>query len=129
MITRGRIPTSGSLIPPRVIKYSVLYIASLVALDQIGVNTDALIVLLAVYAFALVFLGGLAFKDFLASGAAGIYLLLNQPYGIGDDVRIGDHRGIVQEVDVFVTHIENDEEEFIVPNSRVLESGIVRIRS
>ncbi|WP_135822618.1 mechanosensitive ion channel family protein [Halostella litorea] len=121
-----KLPEVGIL--PRVIKYSVLYIASLVALDQIGVNTDALIVLLAVYAFALVFLGGLAFKDFLASGAAGVYLLLNQPYSIGDDVRIGDHEGIVQEVDVFVTHIENDEEEFIVPNSRVLENGIVRMR-
>ncbi|NHN48829.1 mechanosensitive ion channel [Halostella sp. JP-L12] len=114
---------------PKVIKYSVLYIASLVALGQIGVNTTALNVLLTVYVFGLVFLGGLAFKDFLASGAAGIYLLLNQPYGIGDSVRIGDHQGIVQEVDVFVTHIENDEEEFIVPNSRVLDQGIVRVRN
>ncbi|WP_323190371.1 mechanosensitive ion channel domain-containing protein [Halostella sp. PRR32] len=114
---------------PKVVKYSVLYIASLVALGQIGVNTDALIVLLAVYVFGLVFLGGLAFKDFLASGAAGVYLLLNEPYGIGDNVRIGKHEGIVQEVDVFVTHIENDEEEFIVPNSRVLEEGIVRMRN
>jgi small-conductance mechanosensitive channel len=114
---------------PKVIKYSVLYIASLIALGQIGVNTDALVVLLAVYVFGLVFLGGLAFKDFLASGAAGVYLLLNEPYGIGDDVRIGEHEGIVQEVDVFVTHIENDEEEFIVPNRRVLEQGIVRMRN
>lgn len=113
---------------PLLVKYSVLYVALLIALGQVGVNTTALLVLLAVYLFAVVFLGGLAFKDFLASSAAGIYLLLNQPYGIGDEVRIGDQHGVVQEIDLFVTRIENDEVEFIVPNREVFEHGIVRVR-
>ena len=49
-------------------------------------------------------------------------------FGIGDQVRIGDQRGIVQEVDLFVTKIEDDSEEYIVPNRKVFEDGIVRIR-
>jgi small-conductance mechanosensitive channel len=53
---------------------------------------------------------------------------LEQPYAIGDEVVIGDRRGIVQEVNLFVTHIEDDGEEFVVPNSAVFESGVVRIR-
>lgn len=109
-------------------KYSVLFIAGLIALGQLGVATSALLVLLGGYAFALVFLGGIAFKDLLASGAAGVYLLLNQPYGIGDEIRVDGHRGIVQEVDVIATRIENDTEEFIIPNHRVLRSVIVRVR-
>jgi small-conductance mechanosensitive channel len=64
----------------------------------------------------------------IASSAAGVYLLLNQPYGIGDEIEIDGHRGIVQEVDVVATLIENDSEEFLVPNYRVLQSGIVRVR-
>ncbi|MFW6017638.1 MAG: mechanosensitive ion channel domain-containing protein [Halapricum sp.] len=113
---------------PELVKYSVFYVAALIALGQLGVTTAALLVLLAVYAFGLVFLGGLAFKDLLAAGAAGIYLLLSQPYGIGDEVEIDGTRGIVQEINVFVTHVESDEVEHIVPNQQVFKRGVVRIR-
>ncbi len=113
---------------PKVIKYSVLYVAFIIALGQIGVQVLALLVLLVVYAAGIVFVGTYAFKDFLVSSAAGIYLLLNQPYSIGDRVRIGDQIGIVQEIDMFVTKIEDDREEFIVPNRKVFEEGVVRIR-
>jgi small-conductance mechanosensitive channel len=113
---------------PKVVKYSIYYIAALVALAQIGVATTALLILLAAYAFGLVFLGGIAFKDLLAASAAGIYLLLTGPYTIGDTVEIDGKRGIVQEIDVFVTRIESDGEEYIIPNQRVFRSGVVRIR-
>ncbi|TYL39341.1 mechanosensitive ion channel protein MscS [Natronococcus pandeyae] len=113
---------------PKLVKYSVLYVALIIALGQIGVHVLALMILLTVYAAGLVLVGAYAFQDFLVSSAAGIYLLLNQPYGIGDRVRIGEQVGIVQEVDLFVTKIEDDSEEYIVPNRKVFEDGIVRIR-
>ncbi|SDM82416.1 Conserved TM helix [Halogranum gelatinilyticum] len=113
---------------PKLAKYSVFYVAVLIALSQIGVATLALIVLLGVYALALVAFSLVALWPMLQSAAAGTYLLLTQAYGIGDEVRIGDHRGIVQEIDVFVTHIESDEEEYIVPNRKVFQQGIARIR-
>ena len=113
---------------PELAKYSVIYVAILIALGQVGVVTGALLVLLGAYAFAVVVIGGLAFKDLLASGAAGMYLLLNQPYGIGDRVEIGDEAGIVQDIDVFVTRIEEDDREHVVPNNKVFEHGVVRTR-
>jgi small-conductance mechanosensitive channel len=121
-----KLPEVGFI--PRLAKYSVIYIAVLVALGQVGVATAALLILLTVYVFGLVFLGGLALKDVLSSGAAGVYLLLNQPYGIGDEIRVGDYEGVVQEVDVFTTHVESDDAEYIVPNSRVFSEGVVRRR-
>jgi small-conductance mechanosensitive channel len=57
-----------------------------------------------------------------------VFLLLNQPYTIGDRVRIGEQEGIVQEIDMFVTHVEDDDTEYIVPNQQVFRSGIVRVR-
>ncbi|MFB6179775.1 MAG: mechanosensitive ion channel domain-containing protein [Halorientalis sp.] len=122
-----KLPEVGVI--PTLIKYSIFYIAGLIALSQLGVATNALLIMLAAYVFGVVFLGGLAFKDLLAAGAAGVYLLLNEPYSIGDEIRIDDNRGIVQEVDLFVTHIESDGEEYIVPNQQVLRNGIVRIRN
>ncbi|WP_440989917.1 mechanosensitive ion channel domain-containing protein [Haloarchaeobius baliensis] len=113
---------------PRVVKYSVIYVAFLVALAQLGVHMLALLVLFAGYLFALIFLGGLAFRDLLRSSAAGVYLLLDQPYGIGDQIEIDGHEGVVQEVDLFVTQIESDGREYIVPNHRVFKTGVVRVR-
>ncbi|MFC7076453.1 mechanosensitive ion channel domain-containing protein [Haloarcula halophila] len=114
---------------PELVKYSIFYLALLIALGQLGVDTLALLILLAAYAFGLVFLCGLAFRDLLSAGAAGIYLLLTEPYSIGDEVIIDEHEGIVQEVDMFVTHVESDGREYIIPNQQVLQSGIVRVRN
>ena len=113
---------------PRLVKFSILYVAVLIALSQLGVATAALLVLLGAYSFGLFFLGGLAFKDLLSSAAAGIYLLLTEPYSIGDEVEIGGNRGIVQEVDVFVTRIENEGEEHVIPNRKVMTEGAMRVR-
>jgi small-conductance mechanosensitive channel len=125
--TRGvKLPQIG--IVASVTKWTVVYVGVLIALALVGVPTLALIVLLAAYALALIVFGALAFGDMLASAAAGMYLLLEEPYGIGDEVRIGDRRGIVQETQVLVTRIETDGEEHVVPNRLVFREGIVRYR-
>lgn len=113
---------------PTLVKLSILYIAVLIALSQLGVATGALLVLLAAYAFGVFFLAGIAFKDLLSSAAAGFYLLLTEPYSIGDEVEISGNRGIVQEVDVFVTYVEKDGEEYMIPNRKVLREGAMRVR-
>ena len=110
------------------LKLSILYVAVLIALSQLGVATAALLVLLAAYAFGVFFMSGLAFRDLLASASAGIYLLMTEPYAIGDEIRIDENRGIVQEIDVFVTRVENDGEEYIIPNRKVLREGAMRVR-
>ena len=110
-------------------KYTVVFVAALIALGQLGIAIAALLILLGVYVFGVVFLAAVAFRDMLASGAAGVYLLLNQPYGIGDRIRVGNRHGIVQEVDVFVTTVETDNgTEYVIPNRKVFEEGVARIR-
>ncbi len=122
-----KLPETGVL--PTAVKYSVVYVATLIALGQVGVETLALVVLLAAYAFAVIVFGALATKDLLAAAAAGVFLLLRQPYAIGDEVRIADRRGIVQEIDLFITRIETDDKEHVIPNHVAFRDGIVRIRS
>jgi len=121
-----KLPELGVL--PPIVKYSIVYVAALVALGQVGVQTLALVVLLAAYAFAVVLFAALGLKDLIASAAAGVFLLLRQPYGIGDEVKVAGERGIVQEVDLFVTHIEAGGEDHVIPNHSVFRDGIVLIR-
>jgi small-conductance mechanosensitive channel len=113
---------------PHLVKYSILYVAVLIALAQVGVAVDALLILLLAYVAALILFTAVATRHLLTSAAAGVYLLLRQPYGIGDRVAIGDHEGIVQEVDVFVTHVEENGREYVVPNHLVFRRGVVVVR-
>jgi small-conductance mechanosensitive channel len=117
----------ADLLPPAV-RLSIVFLAALVALGHLGLATGALLVLLGGYLRGVVVLGTVTFRDLLASGAAGTYLLLREPYTIGDEVLIDDNRGIVQEVGLFVTHVEGDEAEFVLPNRLVFRTGVVRFR-
>ena len=121
-----KLPEIGVI--PATARYSVLFVATLIALGQIGVATNALIVLLGAYALALIVFTAIATQELLASGAVGVYLLLTEPYSIGDEVAVAGQQGIVQEIDLFVTRIDTDGEEHIVPNRTVLRDGIVRIQ-
>lgn len=118
-----KLPEIGII--PATARYSILFVATLIALGQIGVATSALIVLLAAYAFGLIVFTAIATQELLASGAVGVYLLLTEPYSIGDEVTIGGQQGIVQEVDLFVTRIETETAEHIIPNRTVFKEGIV----
>jgi len=120
-----KLPEIGII--PATARYSVLFVATLIALGQIGVATNALIVLLGAYALALIVFTAIATQELLASGAVGVYLLLTEPYSIGDEVAVAGKQGIVQEIDLFVTRIEMGGEEHIVPNRTVLRDGIVRL--
>ncbi|MFB6124339.1 MAG: mechanosensitive ion channel domain-containing protein [Halanaeroarchaeum sp.] len=121
-----KLPDIGII--PSIVRYSVLFVAVLVAMAQVGIAVTALVVVFGAYVFAVVVFAAVASHQLLSAGAAGIYLLLTQPYGIGDNVAVGDREGVVQEVDVFVTRIEADGREYIVPNNLVLKTGAVLIR-
>lgn len=108
-------------------KYSVILLSVLVALGQIGVATSALLVVFGAYVFGIVILGGIAGTELLRSATAGVYLLFHQPYGIGDEIQIGDRGGIVQEIDLFVTYIEAEEQEYVVPNAFIFRDGVERL--
>lgn len=114
---------------PLVVKWSIIFIALLIALGQVGVDTAALLVVLIVYVFGLVLLTVVALQDFLSSGAAGVYLLLREPYAIGDEITLDGNTGVVQEVGVFVTRIEDDDREHVIPNRRVMQAGVQRTPS
>ena len=107
-----------------VAKYSVIFLAILIALGQIGVEMAALLIVLAAYAFGLVLLTGIACKDLLRAGAAGIYLLLHQPYSIGHTITVNGQEGIVQEVGLFMTRIDANGTEYLLPNHQLLTSGV-----
>lgn len=112
----------------RILRYTVIFVAILLALAQIGVAVGVLIILLGAYLLAVIVFVTTALHQLLASAGAGLYLLLVQPFSIGDRVAIGDREGVVQEIDLFVTSIEDNGRVFLVPNHLVLKNGATVIR-
>ena len=80
---------------------------------------------------------GLAARQTLGSLIAGFVLMFSRPFTIGDWVQVGDEEGIVTDITIFNTRLENfDGEYVIIPNDRVSDraitnrsqKGLLRIR-
>ena len=69
---------------------------------------------------------GLAFQDVLKNWISGVFLLLERPFRIGDDVNIGGFEGSVETIRLRVTVLRTlDGRRVLVPNQQVYTSTIV----
>jgi small-conductance mechanosensitive channel len=69
---------------------------------------------------------GLAFQDVLKNWISGVFLLMERPFRIGDDVSIGDFSGTVETIRLRVTVLRTlDGRRVLVPNQVVYTSTIV----
>ena len=109
---------------PTLVRYSVVFVAFLMALSQLGVSTLALHILLSAYLVAVIAVAVVSLRAVLPSVVSGLYILSTHQYGIGDNVRIGEVEGVVQEVDLLTTRIDDGEREHVVPNSEIFEEGV-----
>jgi small-conductance mechanosensitive channel len=63
---------------------------------------------------------GLAARQTLGSIIAGFVLMFSRPFTIGDWIEVGDNEGIVTEITIMNTRMENfDGETVVIPNDRV----------
>lgn len=120
------IKVSDVSVVPTIVKYTVVSIAFLMALSQLGISTTALHILLAAFLFGVILISVVSLRSMASSAVSGLYILLTQPYSIGDRVRVGEVEGVVQEIDVFTTRIEDEEREYVIPNHEVFEEGVSR---
>ena len=106
----------------RVLQLVVLTGVSLVALSLWGVDLGGLLI----GAGFLGIVAGLAAQQTLGSLIAGFVLMFSRPFEIGDWVEIGDNEGIITEITIVNTRLENFDGEFIVlPNDVVGNSTII----
>ncbi len=110
-------------IDPTVIRYiqnavaALLNIVLVIAiLNFFGVETTSLAALIAAGGVAI----GLAWSGLLANFAAGVFLVILQPFKVGDFVVVGGVMGTVEEIGLFVTSINTlDNIRNIVGNGKI----------
>ena len=91
-------------------------------LDTLGVNIGTIVAVLGAAGAAI----ALALKDSLANVAGGLMVIITQPFKKGDLINIGEYRGRVMEIDLFLTTLRTlNYQTITIPNGLVNTSILV----
>ena len=116
----GKVPGLGQA----VVKGVVVLIGGMVGLNVMGVEIAPLLTALGVGGLAV----ALALQDTLTNFFAGLHILLERPYHIGNFIRLDDgQEGLVLDIGWRTTRIRTlADDVIVVPNSRMAGSKIGR---
>lgn len=97
-------------------KFLILLCAILIALSILGINIGPILTSMGI--LGLIF--SLGAKEIVADFLAGTFILLENEYNVGDYIQIGEKKGMVKEVTLRKTVLE-DGEGFLhsIPNSQI----------
>lgn len=92
------------------------------ALDQLGVDTTSLIAVFGAAGLAI----GLALQDSLKNFAAGVLMVIFQPFRIGHYIEAAGVSGTVEKINIFSTELKTpDNKEITIPNGAIYGGNII----
>ena len=120
-MSRGKADRQVRTLVRNLITVTTYVVAVISALVVYGVNVAVILTAAGVGTVAI----GLAFQDLLRNVLAGIWLLLEQPFRLGDTITVLDQTGAVQNITLRTTTLRTGVGELaILPNLTVF-TGIV----
>ncbi len=121
-LNRTKADPNAVLLVGRVVYWAILALGAGWVLIIFGVEWTALVATFGVLGLAV----GLALQDVLKNLVAGLYLLVERPFRIGDHIVLKEHEGRVADVRLRTTHLHTlDDREVIIPNITVFAEIIV----
>jgi small-conductance mechanosensitive channel len=127
---RGGVSIVAALLLTRFVQIAIWMVGILWALSALGFGLSPLAAFIGVAGLAV----SLSLQTVLQNVVAGVYLLAEAPFRIGDTVAVVgptglNHEGIVEDIQVRTTHLRSrDGELILVPNASVF-SGVVTNRT
>ncbi len=107
----------------QVTQLGILALGIVLALALLGIDLPALTALVGLTTIAL----SLSLQDIARSLLAGLYLLVERPFDVGDTVDVGGQQGVIEDVRIRTTILRNaDGDRVIVPNLVMFTSTIVQ---
>jgi small conductance mechanosensitive channel len=103
-------------------RYTILVLVFLIILQLIGIQATSLIAVVGAASLAI----GLALQGTLTNLAAGVMLLLFRPFRLGDTIEVAGKKGVVRELNLFMTELAGDEGvQILLPNNQIWNAAIV----
>lgn len=108
----------------RIVRIGVLLLGAMTVLGQLGLGTAVTSFIAGLGIAGIVI--GFALQDIVKHFAAGVLLLMQRPFRIGDEVKIGHFEGRVEDVQLRATVLKTrDGDEVRIPNADVYNSAVV----
>lgn len=122
VMARTRADPAAQDIAARLTKYAILGLGLVMAVNQLGINVASILAGVGILGLAL----GLAAQDSLGNLVAGLTILWDRPFRIGDHVTVAGTFGKVQEIGLRTTRIRTVEQlDTILPNKEIINEKIV----
>jgi small conductance mechanosensitive channel len=101
-------------------------LALILILGIFGIETTSFSAILAAAGVAI----GVAWSGLLSNFAAGIFLIIFRPFKLGDSISAGGVTGVVREIGLFATSIDNGENlRYFVGNNKLFSDNILTYSS
>ncbi len=121
-LQRRQTDPEAALLVRQMTRWGLVTLATLTALQQVGFDLTALLTGLGILGFTV----GFAIQDVSKNFIAGVLLLLQQPFELGDAIEVNGFSGIVQSIDLRATHLRTfDGRDVLIPNTEVFTNAIV----
>ena len=104
----------------RTLSVAILLLGGITALGTIGINVSALVAGLGLTGFAL----GFGLKDILANLVSGLLILLYRPFSLNEQISVAGMEGVVTDIDLRYTRLEQAEKAYLIPNSIMITNTI-----
>lgn len=122
LMRKAGVEETLSIFLKKILYYLVVAAIVVAALGQVGINVTSFLAVLGAAGLAV----GLALKDSLSNFAAGVMLILNRFFRVGDFVTVAGISGTVNSMTIFNTELTTgDNQRIFVPNSSILGTVIV----
>jgi small-conductance mechanosensitive channel len=116
-----RIPRNVLDVILKIVYYGIITIAVVSVLPQVGVNLSGLLVAGGIVGLTI----GFASQSVVSNLVSGLFLMMERPIRIGDEIRIGDVMGFVEDIHVLSTIVRTYDGVYIrIPNEKVFTSNI-----
>ncbi len=121
-LKKARASEHAAQLTARLSFIGVMAVGILVGLGVMGINAGALVASLGLVSVGI----GFALKDVVENFIAGIILIFQKPFVVGDVVRFGDVEGTVEDVRVRDTMIRTyDGRQVFVPNASIFTRAVI----
>jgi small conductance mechanosensitive channel len=111
----------ATLLVTKISRWTVMVLGFMVALQQVGFNLTTFLTGLGIAGFTI----GFALQDISKNFVAGIILLIQQPFSVGEAILVTDIGGIVKVIDLRATELHTwDGQVVLIPNATFLTNPI-----
>lgn len=122
IMTRAKVSPALISFGKNMIYYVLVVMVVIAALSKLGIETTSFVALIGAAGLAI----GLALQGALSNFAAGVMILVFEPFNLHDTIEAGGTMGKVKEIQMFNTIIiPDDGKTVIVPNSKITADKIV----